>query len=1200
MKCTKCGFENIDKAKFCNECGQSLISASEASPQVLSFDEKLEQIQRYLPRGLAEKILSQRDKIEGELKQVTVLFCDMVGFTHLSERLGTEEAYTIMGQVYEILIHQIHDYEGTVNEMTGDGIMALFGAPIALEDAPQRALRSALSIHREISKFNSQKKIKMPIKMRIGVNTGPVVVGTLGNDLRVEFKAVGDTVNLASRMEGIAEAGTTYVTQKTFQLTEELFQFETIGKKTVKGKEESIPVFKLLSDKGYVHRARLGSERMIFSRMVGRGSKLDRLELQVMKAINGEGSIINIIGEAGIGKSRLVAELKKRDFMKRVTLLEGRAISIGRNLSFHPIIDLLKQWARIREDDGEAMAYGRLEAAVKNLYPEKVGEILPFVATLMGMKLAGTYAERVEGIEGEALEKLILKNMRALLIKATELSPLVIVAEDLHWADASTIEIMESLFHLAESQRILFINVFRPGHRETGDRIATSLKENLPEYYVELTIEPLNEKMSQALITNMLNIGELQHAVMGQIIERAGGNPFFIEEVVRSFIDESVVVLKNGRFEVTEKIEEMVIPHRIVDVLMARIDRLEEETRKLIKVASVIGRNFFYRILKEVAQSIQDIDGKLLNLKELQLIRERKVVEELEYLFKHALAQEVAYESILHKRRRELHLKVAHSIETTFHERIHEFYGMLAYHYSRAEDLDKAENYLIRAGEEALRSAASSEALNYYQQGLRLYQQKYGDAADPEKLATLEKNIALALYNKGQLEGALEYFDRVLERWGAGSPKNKIIITFKVVFELLGVIINLYFPSTRVKKVPETRENEIFELRYKKAVSLVHLDPEECFIAFMSTLNKLNKYDITKIENGIGIWVSGSGLFSWTGISFKLSKKMLDYNKAIIDKNDNKAVLYYDLFELLHQSFVGDWIDVKEYDQNLVELNLRIGEFWHVSTYLLFHGYINIGQGEFEKAEMIISKLWEISKDYGNENGTEYWYTLKIKSLIIFGKLQDALKEVDEGISFLTRTGRETVTIYYLGFKAVIQVLLMDFDEANETLKQTRELASRQIRLLPIYISSSLLGQFLLDLHLLEQAIEKKDQSGISKYGQKAYQSGKRAIKNSNKFAFDRIELFRLMGLYYWLVGKKKKALGFWNKGIKAAERLGERVELARIHLEIGRRFREAESRDLKLNSVKADEYLEKAKLLFEEMSLVQDLEKLAEINTSL
>ncbi|MFX0198861.1 MAG: AAA family ATPase, partial [Candidatus Hodarchaeota archaeon] len=1113
-------------------------------------------------------------------------------------RLGPEEAYAIMDQVYEILIHKVHDCDGTVNEMTGDGIMALFGAPIALEDAPQRALRSALSIHREIAKFNDQKTGIKPVKMRIGVHTGPVVVGTLGNDLRVEFKAVGDTVNLASRMEGLAEPGTTYVTGETFKLTEGLFRFEALGGREVKGKKEAVHVYKVLSAKEDVYRRRLGAERMIYSEMVGRDKDLDRLQLQVIKAINGEGSIVNIIGEAGIGKSRLVAELKKRDAMKRVTLLEGRAISIGRNLSFHPIIDLLKHWARIRVDDGEVTAFDKLKTAVRSLYPEEVGEVLPFVATLMGMKLLGRYAERVKGIKGEALEKLILKNLRELLIKITELTPLVIVIEDLHWADTSSIELMESLFRLSDTQRILFINVFRPGCSETGDRIIETLNERFTEYYTEIMLEPLDEKMTEALINNMLNIRGLRHGLKGQIVQRAGGNPFFIEEVVRSFIDAGVVVLKHGRFEVTERIDAMVIPPTIIDVLMARIDRLEEKTRSLVKVASVIGRNFFYRVLTEVAKTIENIDSRLTYLKEIQLIRERRRMEELEYLFKHALAQEVAYQSILHQKRKELHLKVANAIEKMFNERLHEFYGMLSYHYSRGEDLAKAEEYLIKAGEEALRSSASSEALNYYQEGLRLYLEKYGDAADPEKLATFEKNIAFASYNKGQFENTIKYIDSVLERWGAGSPKNRIIIAFKLIYDLLTVITNLYLPSKKATNTPDKRDNEIFDLSYKKAISLVPLDPKRCFIEFVSTLKRLTKFDIGKVENGVGMWMSGSGLFCWTAVSFRLSKKILDYNKDIINKNDIREVFYYDLFELMYNLFVGNWLSVEEYDENLVALNLRIGESWHVSLYLLLHGYIKVSQGAFREAEMIISRLSEIAESYGIEYGTEYCYTLKIKLLIIFRKLHDALKEVDAGISFMIQYSSESevVLLYYFGFKAIIQILLKDINGAKESLLQARELVLKKGRVPPMYISSPLLGQFLFDLHLLEQAILTNDKSSILEYRKKAYQSGKGALKNSSKYAFNRTEVLRLMGLYFWLIGRQKKAIGFWNKSIKEAERLGARVGLARTYMEIGKRFLEKRSRYLKLNGIEADGYLEKARVLFEEIGLLGDLEELDKI----
>ena len=277
MKCPKCQHENPDDAKFCNECANKLelicpgcekpnppgskfcnecahdfaATSSEMESKDPSFDEKLDKIQRYLPKGLTEKIISQKDRIEGERKQVTVLFCDMEGFTQITEKLGPEETYSIMDEIYETLIHKVHDYEGTVNEMTGDGIMALFGAPIALEDAPQRAIRSSLSTHRAMARLSDRIRQEReglpPLKMRIGIHTGPVVIGSLGGDLRVEFKAVGDTVNLASRVEGLADPGATYVTEDTFKLTEGFFRFEALGEKRIKGKEKAVEVYRAIA-----------------------------------------------------------------------------------------------------------------------------------------------------------------------------------------------------------------------------------------------------------------------------------------------------------------------------------------------------------------------------------------------------------------------------------------------------------------------------------------------------------------------------------------------------------------------------------------------------------------------------------------------------------------------------------------------------------------------------------------------------------------------------------------------------------------------------------------------------------------------------------------------------------------------------------------------------------------------------------------
>jgi len=352
--CSACGKANPLSSKYCSECGHKIVISTGQTSKELSFEEKLAKIQRYLSKDLTQKILAQRDRIEGERKQVTVMFCDMEGFTNLTENLDPEEVYALMDNVYEILIHKVHDYEGTVNELTGDGIIALFGAPIALEGAPQRAIRSALAIHQEINKFSDrmkQEKGISPLKMRIGIHTGPVVVGTLGNDLRVEFKAVGDTVNLASRMEGLADPGTTYVTEDTFKLTEGFFRFESLGEKQVKGKEELVRVYQVIAPSTRRTRFDVSAERGL-TLFVGRERELELLLDGFTRAKSGKGQAFSIISEAGVGKSRLLYEFRKAVANEDVTFLEGRCFSYSRGVAYHPFIDILKSNFNIHEGEG--------------------------------------------------------------------------------------------------------------------------------------------------------------------------------------------------------------------------------------------------------------------------------------------------------------------------------------------------------------------------------------------------------------------------------------------------------------------------------------------------------------------------------------------------------------------------------------------------------------------------------------------------------------------------------------------------------------------------------------------------------------------------------------------------------------------------------------------------------------------------------
>jgi len=1216
MKCPKCQFENPEGAKFCNECGSrlevacpecgkmnppgskvcgecghNLVKSRETPP--IDFN----QPQSYTPKFLADKILTTRSSVEGERKLVTVLFADVVNYTAIVEKLDPEEVHQIMDGCFKILMDEIHKYQGTINQFTGDGVMALFGAPLAHEDHAQSACYAALSIQKALERYSEKLEVDygLEFKMRMGLNSGHVVVGSIGDDLRMDYTAIGDTTNLAFRAQSMAGPGSILVCKNTYKKVSQYFEFEPLGAIDVKGKKEPLKVYEL---KDRIYRPHLSVARRIYSELVGREKELNKLELHVLKVINGEGSIVNIIGEPGIGKSRLIAELKKKDGIKKVTLLEGRALSIGKNLSFHPIIDILKSWAGIGEDDMEAESIEKLEKAIRTACPQQAGEVFPFIATLMGMRLTGKHAQRVKGIEGEALEKLILKNIRELMIKVAEIRPIVFILEDLHWSDLTTIEFLESLFRLAADHMILFGNVFRPNYQETSDRLLERIREKYGGYNTEIYLEPLPEHYCEVLMNNLTKMRALPPAIGRNTIMRAEGNPFFIEEVVRSFIDEGVVELVHGAFRVNDNIDSVVIPETIQDVLMARIDRLDEETKDLLKVASIIGRKFFYKILAEVTKPIEDIDRRLEYLKEAQLIRERKRMGEIEYIFNHGLTQEATYESILLKKRKELHLKVAAAIESVFQNKLPNFYGILAYHYSNGENLEKAEEYLIKAGTEALKSSASSEALNYYQEALKLYLNlaKYRDAADPDRLAMLEKNIALAFFNKGQYADALEYLDSVLEHWGVKSSRNKINIAFTLISDLLSLILNLYLPTKKAKMIPGKMDHEIFNLMEKRLISLAFIEPKRYFIEFLGALRWANRLDITKIQNGVSRYSGASTLFSWTGISFKLSKKILERVKGLINEKDIKEFFDYNLYELYYDYFKGNWLKYKEYDETLIHFNLKIGQIWQVSTYIFFRCSIKIDQGAFREAEILIGKLSEIWESYENENTREYLHSLKIKLLLKSRELYASQTEADEGISFAGQTGRELAVLYYYGLKATIQILLKDINGAKESLSHAKELLLKEGHIIPHFISSYLMSQFSFDLYLLEEAILLNDTSHITEYRKKACQSGKNALKNSGKYACDRIGIFKLMGIYYWLIGRQNKAVKWWSNSIKEGERLESRVELARSYMETGKRLLERKSKFHALNDITSEEYLEKARRLFEELDLQWDLEELDNI----
>nr|MDJ0804736.1 adenylate/guanylate cyclase domain-containing protein [Desulfobacterales bacterium] len=1109
------------------------------------------------PQGITQKIISQHEKLEGERRQVTVLFCDMKGFTPLVDGLDSESAYQIMDKVYEILIHSVHEFEGTVNEMTGDGIMALFGAPVAQEDAPQRAVRAAISIHRDIARFNHQDLSIAPLKMRIGIHTGPVIVGTLGNEQRVQFKAVGDTVNLASRLEQMAEPGTTLVTEETFKQTRHIFRFKAIGKKAIKGKKDPVLVYNVLSAKKDIFHSRMGAERLIYSKMVGRHQQLDHLELQLMKVVKGQGSIISIIGEAGIGKSRLAAEMKESAVIKRIFWLEGRAVSIGRHLSFHPIIDLLKQWAQINHDDSDAVAYGKLKIALKRIFPDEFSKRLPFVAALMGIKLYDDEADTVKDIEGEALEKLIIENVRELLIRTSELTPLVVLIEDLHWFDTSSIELLESLFDLAQRHRILFLNIFRPGYMETGERIVASIKAKSSAYYVEIHLERLDERHSNTLIKNMLSHSVLEHNVMQQIITAAGGNPYFIEEIVRSLIDKGALVPTDGKFQVTSKIATTTIPSTIYDVLMSRIDQIDEATRDLVRVAAIVGRTFLLRIIEEVAVGIEDIDTRLSYLKDLQLIIEHQRTGELEYGFKHGLAQETVYLSMLPQKRKHLHLQVAYAIEKIFSNKLHEFYGILSYHFNQGADLDKAEEYMLKAGDEAMKISASNEALEYYKTAIELYIRRGGDVVDINKIARLEENIAIAFFNKGNFVEAVSYFERSLKNSGVKIRTNTVLLTLELVFNLATIVKSLYLPSVLKKKTPSERDNRIMKVKFKMAHALAYVDINRVFLDNVRLVPQAFKFDIHKAPAYLDVLVGGSALFAITGLSFRLSKKILKYVEDLLSQRHDNVTLpatFFRFIENMVNCLTGQWHH--QVNDEIVENALRVGDVVNASGYLIWLGYSKLERGDLDELQKIIGLLKDIGNRYNFEYATIDHYYLSSKLALIDNELDHAMRIIDDGIVLLDKFGLNLHKVGFLGVKVKILALQNDFQSAQKVLKEAEDLVIKvgKKAILPNYYGDYLIGRFCYFTGKLQDCLARDRPIEFKKYYKEALKTTNQGIKHFRKRTpIGRTEAYKLIGRYFWLVKDQRKAEKWWNKSILEGHRLHAKVALSNTISEVER-----------------------------------------------
>ena len=700
----------------------------------------------YTPKHLADRILTSRAALEGERKQVTVLFVDVSGFTALSARLDPEDVHVLMTRAFELMLAEVHRYEGTVNQFLGDGIMALFGAPLAHEDHAQRAVRAALGIQRSLEEYQRDlvRDRGLTFKVRQGLNSGLVVVGSIGSDLRMDYTAVGDTTNVAARLQQGAAPGQVVIGESTHRLVVDYFRTRPLGTLSVRGKDE--PLRAWVVEAALERRTRLdvGAQRGL-TPLVGRARELEMLEAAFGRARDGQGQVAFIVGDAGIGKSRLLYEFRGRS--GDAEWRDGHCLSFGRAMAFHPLVDLLKRWVGIEERDADDVAVAKLEQAAAAL-GENVRTTTPYLRYLLSL---GPADSAVVALDPRERRGGIFEALRGMILRAAERRPQVVVIEDLHWIDRATEEFLAVLGDSVPASAVLLIFTYRPGYSHPfGERT----------YHTRIVPTPLSESESAHMAAAILASDALPDTLRSAIAAKAEGNPFYVEEVVRSLQEAGAIRVEHGRFVLTTRLDDVVIPDTIHDVIMARIDRLAEAPKRTLQTASVIGRDFTRRLIDQLDTVRGRSDALLRELRAVELIYERSVFPEVAYRFKHALTQDVAYHSLLVQRRRELHGLIAAAIEELYADRLTEQYEILAHHLALAEEWPRAFDYLLKAAEKAAAAFALRDALALYDQALVVADRLGESLADAARIAIHQAKSSHAFFVGDFAQGRAEG-----ERW---------------------------------------------------------------------------------------------------------------------------------------------------------------------------------------------------------------------------------------------------------------------------------------------------------------------------------------------------------------------------------------------------------------------------------------------------
>ncbi len=769
MLCPQCGFDNEVTAGQCARCNAAL--SPDAAAQLVAAQAAISRLRRYVPAVVADGVLSDQERLRGERRVTSILFADVVNFTELSVSLDAEAVFNLINGLFRRMVECIHRYDGMVDKFVGDGLMAVFGAPIAHENDAELAVRAALDMQRAAAEFEpvARAQVGAPLQIRIGIHSGPAVAGIIDTEQQAAYTVIGETVNLAARLQSAARPGGILVSSQVYQQTRALFDFQTSGNTHIKGFDQPIPAYEVVSDRAEPLPAR--GIAGLTTTLLGRDDELEHLQ-QMLSAFLGDrcGRLIVVQGEAGLGKSRLVQEWLSAPLPAAATVWRGRGLPHFESVGYAPFRSLVEDALRLKKEP---------EAWEAHVTPA----LRPFLRQVAGLPLTSRENLALRNLEPERVKQLSALAVREWLVNEARQQPLIVVMDDFHWADDLTRELLQAVIGVIEEAPLLLCVMTRPTpKRPLRLDLGSGQRPLEAPVRLDIDLKPLSAAHSRALLNDLVKPGDLPEHIVGTILARAEGNPFYIEEFVRMLIEKDALKPGDDKWRVASTLElrTVDVPTSLGGLMLARFDRLPKDLQQVLRDASVIGLEFPARLLEEVERRLHGttaVAPMLERLVESGMLTSRPAANEPTYAFAHVLTQETIYNSLLHSQRPSLHRTVAESIEFLYSEDAMNQAEALAIHYDRARVRDRAMLYSVLAGNRAKARLANHEAIEHYSRALQLAQHLSGHES-------ARWHAAIGLGDVEQLIGEYEeadaFYQAMLEEWTGATAEDRAWVMLKL------------------------------------------------------------------------------------------------------------------------------------------------------------------------------------------------------------------------------------------------------------------------------------------------------------------------------------------------------------------------------------------------------------------------------------